>query len=180
MPRNKRDIDRATKVDELLAAAEVLFLRNGYGGTTIAAIAKQAGVSANSLYWYYPSKDDVFVAVLDRHLATARSQLAARPDEPLAQQFRWVLTQLEAFSPMTGVIHERAAESEVVAEFHDRFHQAVQGLMRDGLVREGHTEHDAERIAQVLMAIVEGPMLHQKSRKERDDLIMFAMDRLLS
>jgi TetR/AcrR family transcriptional regulator, regulator of autoinduction and epiphytic fitness len=180
VPRNKRDIDRAVKVDELLAAAEALFLRNGYAGTTMAAIAKQAGVSANSLYWYFPSKDDVFVAVLDRHLTKAQTRLATQSDEPLSQQFRWVLTQLEALAPMTGVIHERARESAVVAEFHDRFHQAVQGFLCDGLLREGHGRRDAERTAEVVMAIVEGPMVHGKSRKERDDLLVFAMDRLLS
>jgi TetR/AcrR family transcriptional regulator, cholesterol catabolism regulator len=180
VPRNKRDIDRAIKVDELLGAAEALFLHDGYGGTTMAAIANRAGVSVNSVYWYFPSKDHVFVAVLDRHLTKAQAQLAARPDEPLTQQFRWVLKQLDALAPMTGIIHERAGESDVVAEFHDRFHRALQGLVRDGLVRDGHGKRDANRTAELLMAIFEGPILHRKSRKERDDLLVFAMDRLLS
>jgi TetR/AcrR family transcriptional regulator, regulator of autoinduction and epiphytic fitness len=180
MPRNKRGIDRATKVDELLVAAESLFLRNGYPGTTMIAIAEQAGVAANALYWYYPSKDDIFVAVLDRHLTKAQSQLAGQEGEPLTQQLRWVLKQLDALAPMTGVIHERAMASEVVAEFHHRFHQAVEGFLHDGLVREGYGKSEAQRIADVLVAILEGFGLHQRSRRERDDLLVFAMDRLLS
>lgn len=179
MPRNKRDIEREVKVDEVLAAAEALFLRNGYSGTTVAAIAKQAGVSTNVLYWYFSSKDDIFVAVLDRHLVTAEAQLAARRGRSLVEQMQWVQKQLETLDPMTGEIHERALESEVVADFHERFHRSVQGFLLDGLIKEGMSQEDASKTAATLMAIVEAPRIHQKSRKERAELTMFVLGRLL-
>ncbi len=143
MPRNKRAIDREVKVDEILAAAEALFLDRGYGGTTVAAIADGAGVSTNVVYWYFSSKDDLFVAVLDRHLVEAQTRIASRRGEPLAQQIRWVQAQLGSLDPMTAVVHERALESPVVADFHERFHHAVQGFLFDGLVRDGLGDEDA-------------------------------------
>ncbi len=52
----------------ILAAAEAVFTERGYSGTSIRAIASQAGVSSALLYWFFPSKADLFAAVLLTHL----------------------------------------------------------------------------------------------------------------
>src|SRR5687767_10889721 len=125
MPRNRRDIDRGVKVDELLDAAETLFGSHGYAGTTMAAIARQAGVTSNALYWYFPSKDDVFAAVLARHFDRAQDDLVVRLDQPLARQLSWGLRRFQEVDSVGAVVHERAKESPVLAELHERFHATV-------------------------------------------------------
>jgi AcrR family transcriptional regulator len=40
--------------------------KRGYEGTSMAAIAKQAGVSMSSIYWHFASKDDLLAAVIRR------------------------------------------------------------------------------------------------------------------
>lgn len=52
----------------ILAAAEEQFARCGLRGTRVREIAEAAGVSAGSLYTYFPSKTDLYQAVLDRGL----------------------------------------------------------------------------------------------------------------
>jgi AcrR family transcriptional regulator len=42
-----------------------VFLQYGYAGTSMKAVAHELGVSAPALYWYFPSKDDLYVSVLD-------------------------------------------------------------------------------------------------------------------
>ncbi|MDQ2807627.1 MAG: TetR/AcrR family transcriptional regulator [Chloroflexota bacterium] len=54
----------------ILVAAETVFLARGYSGASIRAIATQAGVSSALLYWFFPSKADLFAAVLLTHLDT--------------------------------------------------------------------------------------------------------------
>lgn len=54
------------KRDRLLDAAETVFCRLGYAGTTIAGLAAEAGVTRPTVYAYFPSKDDVFRALADR------------------------------------------------------------------------------------------------------------------
>ena len=45
MPRNRPDRSREDKAAEILAIAQRLFLAKGYDGTTMAAIAREAGIA---------------------------------------------------------------------------------------------------------------------------------------
>ena len=47
-------------------AASVVFLRYGYGRTTMAELAAAAALSRPTLYELFPGKDDLFAAVIDR------------------------------------------------------------------------------------------------------------------
>ena len=53
--------------DRLIEAARDLFHRNGYAQTGIAAILAAAKVNSGSLYYVFPSKEDLLVAVLERY-----------------------------------------------------------------------------------------------------------------
>lgn len=55
----------AEKRSRILDAARVLFVRNGLRGTTMEAIAREAGVAKPTLYSYFSDKEAVFTAILD-------------------------------------------------------------------------------------------------------------------
>lgn len=46
-------------------AARELFFANGYAGTTMSSIASKVGGSKTTLWTYFPSKEDLFAAVVD-------------------------------------------------------------------------------------------------------------------
>jgi len=50
----------------ILDAAELLFARRGFQSTTIKAIAGAAGVNTALLYYYFPDKQGLYHAVLER------------------------------------------------------------------------------------------------------------------
>lgn len=64
-------------VDAVLEAAAQVFERAGYAGGTTNHIAERAGVSIGTLYQYFPNKDAILVALVERHLAEAAMALAA-------------------------------------------------------------------------------------------------------
>jgi AcrR family transcriptional regulator len=47
-------------------AAQQLFTRQGFHGTTVREIARKAGVSMGKLYLYYPTKEDIFIDLVQR------------------------------------------------------------------------------------------------------------------
>src|SRR6185503_10254189 len=49
---------------ELLVAAVELFVERGYAATRLDDVAKQAGVSKGTVYLYFPSKEELFKAVV--------------------------------------------------------------------------------------------------------------------
>jgi AcrR family transcriptional regulator len=69
----------------ILEAALEVFASQGYLGATIAMIAERAGVGAASLYRYYPSKSELFDAVIPRELAERFESLLDRRVRALAQ-----------------------------------------------------------------------------------------------
>ena len=56
-------------LEEVIAAAQPLFLKHGYAGTTMAAIAREAGVVVETVYRSFGSKAALFAAVVEAALA---------------------------------------------------------------------------------------------------------------
>jgi len=64
---------QSESMERLLDAAEVLFMRKGYGATTLRDISTELGVTHASLYYHFPGgKEDLFVAVTERNVERHR------------------------------------------------------------------------------------------------------------
>jgi TetR/AcrR family transcriptional repressor of mexJK operon len=73
---NKIPVNQQTKKQlEVLAVASEYFLSHGYKGTSINAMARDSGISKESIYRYFSSKKELFEAVIARELATYRKHL---------------------------------------------------------------------------------------------------------
>ncbi len=88
-PRKAREL--AQRKFEILVVAERLFARKGFFKTSMAEIAQEAEFSVGSLYQFFPSKDAVYVALMEdkfaEYLALVRREVAAA---------KTVLDQLDA------------------------------------------------------------------------------------
>lgn len=60
---------KETRPQELLDAALDLFVEKGFAATRSEEVAQHAGVSKGTLYLYYPSKEELFKAVVRQNLA---------------------------------------------------------------------------------------------------------------
>ncbi len=68
--------------NELLAFATRRFAENGYHPTSVAELVDGLGVGKGVFYWYFESKEDLFLAILqDGERALRRTQLAAMEGE---------------------------------------------------------------------------------------------------
>jgi AcrR family transcriptional regulator len=74
--------ERRTRETEILTAALDVFLRTGYGATTVDELAAAAQVTMRTLYTYYGDKAEVFAAMV-RQLASAVSLDAASDRDTL-------------------------------------------------------------------------------------------------
>lgn len=75
--------------DRLLDAASDLFYRQGIHAVGVEAIAQAAGVAKTTLYYHFPSKDELILAYLDLHDALFWSWfndvMTRHPDDPYEQ-----------------------------------------------------------------------------------------------
>lgn len=92
LPRTKPAEERR---DDLLDAAQRLFLEQGFGPTTVEQITTGADVAKGTFYLYFKSKDEVRSALGDRfaerHLATVRGAVTKRaPEDWPGMLIAWV------------------------------------------------------------------------------------------
>jgi len=59
------DTQKEGRRQEILAAAQRCFARNGFHNTVIADVVREAGVSQGTFYLYFKTKDDVIAALAD-------------------------------------------------------------------------------------------------------------------
>lgn len=82
---------RAT-VEALIEATARILVRDGFEKASTNRIAELAGVSVGSLYQYFPGKESLIAAVIERHqqeiMQTVRDELAGVLDMPVEQAVR--------------------------------------------------------------------------------------------
>jgi AcrR family transcriptional regulator len=78
VPDHERQRDTARQRDpertrlEILDAALTEFARNGYSGTRVDEIAARTRTTKRMIYYYFTSKERLYIAVLERAYSTAR------------------------------------------------------------------------------------------------------------
>lgn len=82
--------EAADRLDRILDIAAELFLKQGYAGTSVGEIATLANASKQTLYSRYPTKKDLFTAVMRRR-AEAGFQILSdvlHSEKPVAEALR--------------------------------------------------------------------------------------------
>src|SRR5262245_12337248 len=79
-------------VDALIEATARILVREGFDRASTNRIAEEAGVSVGSLYQYYPCKEALVAAVIDRHnqeiMQVVRGALAEVASQPIEKAVR--------------------------------------------------------------------------------------------
>lgn len=96
-----RETQRQPMADEtrekILFAAMRLFAEKGYSSTSVADILQAAGANAGSLYYFFPGKQDVLIAVLETYLAGIQPMLLAPAWKGVSDPIERVFALLAAY-----------------------------------------------------------------------------------
>lgn len=139
-PRRRPRQARAQETTRaILEAAARVFATRGYAAGTTNRIAEAAGVSVGSLYEYFPNKDAILVALMERHIVEGESVMRelmarTRPGKLRAQVRTFVeaMIALHAHAPR---LHRVLFEEAPVPAPVWRTLAAVEGRMVDDVER---------------------------------------------
>jgi AcrR family transcriptional regulator len=147
MPRPRSDI-----APRIVHAARARFLTEGVDGASLRAIAEDAGTSIGMVYYYFPSKDDLFLAVVEEIYVALLADVAAAldPARPVADRLAALYRRLGALSKneqlvLRIVVREVLAQPARLGGLIDRFRRGhlpmvltlVQDAYTAGLVDPG-------------------------------------------
>lgn len=170
----KREARKEERRLAILEVAKRTFLESGYSGTSMSAISAELGGSKGTLWGYFPSKEELFAAVLDHATVAYRQQLSSVL-APSADLYATIVTFCRSFiakiTMEDGIRLHRliAAESgrfpELGEIFFRRAPQPTQQMLADffaGQMATGHMrDDDPLAAARVLASLCLGG-LHQR------------------
>ncbi len=123
--RSGRPRDAAASKEALLQAAQILFGKQGFDGTTIREIGEQAGVDASLIARYFGSKADLYIAALASENAAG---IPSKYDGRLEQMAEVVLTRADGVGP--GPVLQAVVRSDTSPEIRE----AAQDLLARRMV----------------------------------------------
>ena len=131
-----RDAERTQQA--ILAAGEAEFAANGLAGARVDAIAEQSGANKRMLYYYFGSKEDLYVAVLERaysEMRQAENKLNLTELDPLDAIRKLVEFKFDYYLEHPRFIRLLAAENMQNATFlkHSRRLREMQNSLDDVL-----------------------------------------------
>ena len=133
------DVDERRR--RLLELGGELFARHTYAELSMAAIAREAGISKALLYHYFPSKQAYFVATLQQQAEELAELIAVDPSLPPAEQLMraldaflgWVEDNADGY----GKLLEGATTHAEVRELVDQVRAGTAGQILAGLSPDG-------------------------------------------
>jgi len=129
------------KVGLILDAAQHIFLEQGYGSTSMDAVAKRAGVSKATLYVHFENKEQLFAEVVQVARSGLREAIAAiAEDEQIdpSETLRLIGEQFLRFVTTPGVLTLFRAvigETQRFPQLGSTIYQAGSNDMLDSITR---------------------------------------------
>lgn len=172
--------------ERLLGAAADLFARKGYAATFVGEIVAAAGVTKPALYYYFKSKEALylemmqsgaadFIGILERHAKT-RGPVAARIRGICEEVFDLLLSQLPVVRVMYAVYYgpPQGAPHIDFDSFHNRFHGTIERLVHLGIARNELRRADPQAavlaVTGALSACIESNICHPERAIGREAL----------
>jgi len=158
---------------QIHAAALTCFARKGYHLATMDEIAFESGLSKGTLYWYFPSKKELFISLLDDTMKQFGDEWQVLVDASdvgavakLEMSLAFFKTEMVKMSPLVDILLEAWAllrHDEEIAERLRKFYVPFADLMA-GIIEEGIEEgvFDVEYpsvSAMVIVTLFDGIML---------------------
>lgn len=149
--------------DQLIELATACFAERGYHDTSVADLVAGLGVGKGVFYWYFESKEQLFVEILrEAQLDLRRAQRAAIGDErdPVRRielGIRSTLAWIEQHPHHDDLIRLAATEDRFRPHLRRGEEIALDDLskhVKDAIVDRGLHDADPEMVAHAIMGVV--------------------------
>jgi AcrR family transcriptional regulator len=170
-------MENASRREHVVEAANRVFLRFGYRRTTMGDIAEEAGISRPALYLVFPSKEEIFSAVLARVLEAELDEIraAVAKADTAAEKLTLALEvwcvrnyELTRSSPGAADLYEASFEfaSAVANKSAAAFDAIVAEILEPLVNKQSRVALSARELAQLISSAILGLKATAKSPKQ--------------
>ncbi len=178
-----------------MSAAMTCFLRKGYYQATMDDIVAESGLSKGTLYWYFKSKKELFLALIQSTLEPIEQSwqtLVADPHQSAVEKLRLIMSLLRAefgeMAPFFGIMmeawsltrHDPDVEA-LIKGIYEPYLQTMTHIIDEGKSNGEFKIDSAESTALVILILYDGLTLFKGMDYLKTDweLLMDATEKLL-
>jgi AcrR family transcriptional regulator len=166
MTKHQSEADRRAQI---LRAARAVFVERGFLAARVEDVAKRANLSKGAVYFYYPSKRELFLALVREEQEATYSFLEAADHDPrpaaiklldLGRQYVQYFAGLKT-PPRFFLLSSEAAirDDEIreeLAATHQRFVDATTRILAQGIAEGAFRDQDPQAAAMLFKAMIDG------------------------
>ena len=168
--------------ERILATAKELFLARGYAATTVDAICEKAGLTKGSFYYFFESKEELGLAVLDWSLQRGAQILGNGPHRAIADPVERAISFLDHIANCSSELWSGGcllgSFSLELADTNARMQKTVSGMFQtvaDSFAKEieplvaqgaGKQMPTAHELAEQLLGTLEGSIVLAKAHRD--------------
>ncbi|HEU0123152.1 MAG TPA: TetR/AcrR family transcriptional regulator [Bryobacteraceae bacterium] len=172
--RTKKEVIQEFRTAEILEAARGVFAEKGFEGATIDSIALAAGVAKGTVYLYFESKRELFLASLRDGVCALHEEVAAQMANAenceaklhafIAGRFLYFSRNHEFFriyyTEFSRLICGTASAQPEFQDLYERQAALLEGVLAQG-IREGRLrEFEVPRTARLIYDLIRTALAH--------------------
>jgi AcrR family transcriptional regulator len=167
-------LDKDARREQILDAATTMFITQGYENSTVDDIAKEAGLSKGSIYWYFKSKLEILFALTDRCIYDSQQEVVRLADldelgpESLYKAHRIISCKKghntehdQLFGQLVGLAGRYPEIQARLDGYYHKWDNVTASLLQRGIDKGVFKETNVIHIGQAITALYDG--LHFRS-----------------
>lgn len=158
---------------QILDVAAALILERGHSGCTLEQVAEAAGVSKPLVYKYFPRREDLLVALLEREFTALRGHgLDATPaDVPVDRVGGEIIDRALRYYHERGPILSLLAADPAVSALARRNNRDSRANTTDYFIRRCIEDYDVPAdVATIAVTMIVNAPIHSVSHLKRQDI----------
>jgi AcrR family transcriptional regulator len=165
--KNSLNANAPNARERLLETAIGIFAQKGYAGTSVREIAEQAGVSKPVLYYYFKSKEGLFLAILEmaenlqRQLLVEVLTSQGNVLDRLLMLYRRVYTEVEAHRSLYKMIHglifgpPQGTPNYDFTRYHRHMIDAIGKIYNRGIAGDEVKKYAGDEVAYLVLSLID-------------------------
>ena len=170
--------ERKLRQDRILSSALDVFKANGLDGATMDSIAEKAGFGKATLYYYFSSKEEVFLGIMEEGWKSllASLEVIIQEEQSPRKTFIKILVQIAQNAKQRPNLYEFLFQAPKVinlTEFDDqnckkhqgKLYSILQGLLEDGIERKEFPKLNSNLMFKAIVGLFTGLIFFGDKKK---------------
>lgn len=157
MSKNQRRMSKEDRKEQIIQSAMKLFVKNGYNATTTVSIAEEAEISEVTLFRYFSSKEELFIAGLEPIIMTSLEKSINESESLEAiEKLKYLIKDRVQFASKNHeVLKLILMESQINPELvSDNYINKIISIMEESIEQTGIKLNNKDLSSRLLMGSV--------------------------